>query len=1491
MRLVDGRPHATAVDAQGHGNGEHHSAVAHMTDDGRFVLVGVGEYQDANWPRLSHVPASVGRLYELFRSLGYGHELPELTAGGDWASITQRLRAWHGGGSRLVLYWTGHGCVDAGEHFLIAADSPGTRLDEYRAITAKALARFLAHREFHEVLVLLDCCASGVAASRVAAEICEVLDHSSAAGPERRFAVIASTRGFESAEDGVFAETLERVVRQGPEDRRWTEHDETIRSDELADVMDRVMARRDGGTAYVARGAPVPALRNPLHPSATVPDEDVETKRLRRLRATEVDQHLVLSARGIEVGETGWYFCGRDRLLRRLIGWLAQAERGLFAVTGSPGTGKSALLGRIATLSVPDLRAVAEAEGALNDTPNSALPPLGCVDLALSCRNKTLEDCLRAVADTLGLPARRDGWLRAAEVVRQVGELGRRVAVVIDGLDEAKAAEAVPIAADLLRPLADLPGVRVLVGTRPHRAGKTTVTNDAGPLIQALAPDETAVLDDEPGSRADLTAYARRRLLGSEHSSRPVGEGFAREWAERIAEASDGNFLYARIAGRAVLNAPPVPPGTDWRAELERLLSGDLSAVLDEEFARSPDPERLCDLLRPLAWAEGAGLPRRDLWPVLAGALSDSGRGYEDGDIAWVLEHAGFHLVESGESGQTVYRLYHQSLIDHFRGISPPDVHERITRALLTTVSGRGPAAWESAHPYLRRHLAAHARAAGLLPEVMDDLGFLTCADPARTAAAVRSLPDRFTLPVARLYLRAAHRLASLSPEERLRTLLMTAMFEEQGLLDWFAGHTAVPAFLSSASTAPDDFSVVLRGHSGPVVALQPVDTGEGRELLASAGGDTTVRLWDPDTGETRMVLTGPDTTVTALTRLTDVRGRRLLVAAAGRDLYVWDLGTGGRVTVLRGHSDTVLCLTVLDDEASPLLASAGEDRTLRLWRPDDWSATVLTGHVGPVTAVAAGRLPDGQRFLLSGGADCSVRRWDVTGPDTVRAAGVMHGHTGTVHVLACPDDTGTLAVSGAEDGTVRVWDVEDLMPRRVLAGTVRGGVRSLSPFRFQGGTRLAVAGSGSRMAVLDASAGAVLHALTSRMSALPEQLDSRGASGTHVIPADWQRVLSPTEQQRVTPGGSYALTALRTGRGEDLFASAGWDGAVRLWDSASGGPPGQPDYDSRWARRITAPWRPPKGDVPVALAVAGVRGGVWVADTSGEVRTMLWPAHRRVGHIAALVLPDGRPVLVLVEHESRVLHLLDAETGQEIRTGEAVAPLKSLNGPVTSLVVADAPGWMSALTVHYDTAPPSTLFWLRHNKVHTEDGLPTGRALTAVPCVRRRGKPLVATIGSDGVIEVRGEPGVGTRLVGRAAVPPVPGLTPVALRAARGQWQLAVAVQVHDDDRHYLELWDLKPGDGAASGRPLRHPGTPFTHLARLETPRQDLIVAACSDSTLRVWNPARPGREPLTVPLPGPVNDLSTAGPDRVYALIDEHWFALRLIGLGSLLSGRSG
>jgi hypothetical protein len=114
------------------------------------------------------------------------------------------------------------------------------------------------------------------------------------------------------------------------------------------------------------------------------------------------------------------------------------------------------------------------------------------------------------------------------------------------------------------------------------------------------------------------------------------------------------------------------------------------------------------------------------------------------------------------------------------------------------------------------------------------------------------------------------------------------------------------------------------------------------------------------------------------------------------------------------------------------------------------------------------------------------------------------------------------------------------------------------------------------------------------------------------------------------------------------------------------------------------------------------------------------------------------------------------------------------------------------------------------------------------------------------------------------------------------------VAGRGRDDLRDTPELWDLDSCDGDGRCRELRHGGGSLTRLARLARSGHDLAVAARSDRTPRVRNPARPGREPLTIPLPGAAGDLSTASPDLVYVLVDEHRFAPRLTGLGTVLPG---
>src|SRR5208282_761687 len=94
-----------------------------------------------------------------------------------------------------------------------------------------------------------------------------------------------------------------------------------------------------------------------------------------------------------------------------------------------------------------------------------------------------------------------------------------------------------------------------------------------------------------------------------------------------------------------------------------------------------------------------------------------------------------WHIIEAGEDGQTVYRLAHQALADHYRAkLNEKDAHGRIIDALIQGISGAG---WLDCDRYLWRHLADHAAKAECLDDLIPDPGYLAVADPGRLLIAL----------------------------------------------------------------------------------------------------------------------------------------------------------------------------------------------------------------------------------------------------------------------------------------------------------------------------------------------------------------------------------------------------------------------------------------------------------------------------------------------------------------------------------------------------------------------------------------------------------------------------------------------------------------------------------------------------------------------------------------------------------------------------------
>ena len=127
-------------------------------------------------------------------------------------------------------------------------------------------------------------------------------------------------------------------------------------------------------------------------------------------------------------------FRGRDEELRQLSDWLDRpvGPDTLRIVTGSPGSGKSALLGVVVCASLPRLRS----ETAPLWLHLPTVPTANHMAVAIHARARGLSDVVASIARQLGLVEPEPGWT-PAELIAAVAALPQPPTVILDALDEA----------------------------------------------------------------------------------------------------------------------------------------------------------------------------------------------------------------------------------------------------------------------------------------------------------------------------------------------------------------------------------------------------------------------------------------------------------------------------------------------------------------------------------------------------------------------------------------------------------------------------------------------------------------------------------------------------------------------------------------------------------------------------------------------------------------------------------------------------------------------------------------------------------------------------------------------------------------------------------------------------------------------------------------------------------------------------------------------
>ncbi len=355
----------------------------------RFLFaVGVEEYE--HLPKLSSVPDDLKNIREIFGRLG------SEPAVGDGLDVTRarllgQLEGWLWDETRtsddvLVLYFSGHGTsAEDGRHYLCTQETePGRFLAT--AVPTEDLARLIATSPVSTALVMLDACYSehGTNDSLLAVlRAAESAATGTSSDGSSGLWLISASRRTEEADEGAFtaalAAAMENEALGGPRQRY-------LFSEELLEAVNAWLEA--AGHAQRARlhvidvSGPCPALPNPRYVPGLPNELTVEEQR----RFVADPEHWMAKARGGAETADGWYFTGRDAATAAVVGHLtaAEAPRGFLFVTGGPGSGKSALLGRIVTLADPLMRQSTSARFRAE----ACMLPVGMVDVAVHARGR-----------------------------------------------------------------------------------------------------------------------------------------------------------------------------------------------------------------------------------------------------------------------------------------------------------------------------------------------------------------------------------------------------------------------------------------------------------------------------------------------------------------------------------------------------------------------------------------------------------------------------------------------------------------------------------------------------------------------------------------------------------------------------------------------------------------------------------------------------------------------------------------------------------------------------------------------------------------------------------------------------------------------------------------------------------------------------------------------------------------------------------------------
>lgn len=228
-------------------------------------------------------------------------------------------------------------------------------------------------------------------------------------------------------------------------------------------------------------------------------------------------------------------------------------------------------------------------------------------------------------------------------------------------------------------------------------------------------------------------------------------------------------------------------------------------------------------------------------------------------------------------------------------------------------------------------------------------------------------------------------------------------------------------------------------GHSQPIMA---VSQSKDERLILSCSVDETIRLWDTAiiqcVGRYNCFSTPWDVKFSPFQDY-------FASGNADRSITVYTTDRESPIRLMTGHTSDVNCVSWHGN--GQFVASGSDDCNVRFWDLRSTECVRTMRHCSsPITSVQVSNIGN---LIAAGTEHGRIYLWDIR---STRQLAILQGHEGSVHSLSFAHGTAPELVSGGADCTVRIWDLTHAVetsyraPPITKAGQEAYAVTVLSP-------------------------------------------------------------------------------------------------------------------------------------------------------------------------------------------------------------------------------------------------------------------------------------------------------------------------------------------------------------------------------------------------------------------------------------------------------------